>query len=98
MKERYNIHIKEGTENAESYPDGIIDKEKDNSYICNYHSICKMLNQYHDRLQFTIQERDNYKEIMMLQEEKIKRLEELLMLRKMEAKINEKYRYEDDIR
>ena len=87
MKERYDIHIKKGTENAESYADGIIDKEKDNSYICNYHSICRMLNQYHDRLQFTIQERDNYKEIMMLQEKKIKTLEELLMLRKVEVKI-----------
>ena len=94
MKERYDIHIKEGTENVEFYPDGIIDKEKDNSYICNYHSICRMLNQYNDRLQFTIKEKDNYKEIMMLQEKKIKRLEELLMLQKMEVKINEKYKYE----
>lgn len=94
MKERYDIHIKEGTENVESYPDGIIDKEKDDSYICNYHSICRMLNQYNDRLQFTIKEKDNYKEIIMLQEEKIKKLEELLMLQKMEVKINEKYKYE----
>lgn len=95
MKERYDIHIKEGTENVESYTDGIIDKEKDNSYICNWHSIMRMLNQYNDRLQFTMQERDNYKEIMMLQKEKIKKLEELLMLQKMEVKINEKYKYEE---
>ena len=81
MEERYEIHIKYGVENAENEYDGIIDKKNNNEYICNWHSIVRLLNQYDERLN--------------LQEQKIKKLEELLMLRKLEAKINDKYKYEE---
>lgn len=81
MEERYETHIKYGVENAENEYDGIIDKKNNNEYICNWHSIVRLLNQYDERLN--------------LQEQKIKKLEELLMLRKLEAKINDKYKYEE---
>ena len=55
----------------------------------------RLLNQYDDRLELLKSEVGNLNEIIMLQSEKITKLEELLMIRKLEAKINDKYKYEE---
>lgn len=95
MDERYDTHMKNDGKGSENYYDGIIDHKKDDTYICNWHSIMRLLNQYDGRLRLAQDEIKNQKEIIRLQEEKIRKLEELLMLRKVEAKLNDKYRYED---
>ena len=102
MEERYATHIKYGGDNQENMYDGIIDKKNNDEYICNWHSIMRLLNQYDERINYLQKENDGLKQTYLTQQEmictlnkKVKRLEELLMLRKLEKKINEKYKYEE---
>lgn len=102
MEERYETHIKYGEDDVENVLDGIIDKKNDNQYICNWHSIMRLLNQYDERVNYLQKENDGLKETYLAQlqmiytlNNKIEKLEELLMLRKLEKKINNKYKCEE---
>lgn len=95
MTGRYETHKNNDDDSSENYYDGIIDTKNDNQYICNWHSIMRMLNQYEDRLEHSKLEIEKQSELLLLQSEKIRKLEELLMLRKLESNIDEKYKYEE---
>lgn len=102
MTERYGTHKNNDGDGSENYYDGIIDKKNDNQYICNWHSIMRLLNQYDERVNYLQKENDGLKQTYLAQlqmihtlNNKIEKLEELLMLRKLEKKINDKYKYEE---
>ena len=102
MGARYKTYMKYGDENTENCYDGIIDTKNDDQYICNWHSIMRMLNQYDDRIDYLQKENNGLKQTYLTQQQmihtlnmKVEKLEELLMLRKLEKKINEEYKYEE---
>lgn len=89
MAKRYKTHINYGKKNEENYDDGIIDKKEGNEYICNWQYIANLLNDYEETISRLLAEKEHLEEINKKQEEKINKLEELLMIRKIQKKEEE---------
>lgn len=102
MTKRYETHMKYGADNQENEYDGIVDKKKDNQYICNWHSIMRLLNQYDDRLEFLEMENLELKDAFVSQthlihslNKRIGHLETLLELSDWKKELEEVYKYEE---
>lgn len=90
MAKRYETHTNYGKENEENYDDGIIDTKEGNAYICNWQYITNLLNDCEETISRLLAEKEHLEEINKKQEEKINKLEELLMIRKIQKKEDEK--------
>lgn len=86
MSERWETHKKNEAHDKENGSDGLIDNKTIGTYISNWDYVAELLNTYEETMENQSEKISELKEILNLLEQKNDKLEELLMIRRLQEK------------